>query len=82
VVSVGAGSSVSVINAGPAVAPDVLASLKQRFVRGPTRAEGSGLGLSIVEAIVAQAGARLDLHSPARGRDDGFEAVVTFPPAP
>ena len=82
VVRVAVDSSVSVTNAGPVVAPEVLSSLKQRFVRGPTGAEGSGLGLSIVDAIVAQAGGRLDLYSPARGRTDGFEAVVTFPPAP
>jgi len=71
--------TIAVANAGPVVPPESLATLTRRFVRGGTSAEGLGLGLSIVEAIMAQAGGRLDLFSPARGRTDGFEAVLTFP---
>lgn len=79
---IGRDGSLAVVNAGPPAPPESLATLTRRFVRGGTSAEGSGLGLSIVEAIMAQAGGRLDLHSPARGRADGFEAALTFPVRP
>jgi two-component system OmpR family sensor kinase len=78
-VKVGPGGAIAVANAGPVVPPESLATLTRRFVRGGTSAEGSGLGLSIVQAIMAQAGGRLELFSPARGRADGFEAALTFP---
>jgi two-component system OmpR family sensor kinase len=78
-VKVGPGGAIAVANAGPVVPPESLATLTRRFVRGGTSAEGSGLGLSIVQAIMAQAGGRLELFSPARGRANGFEAALTFP---
>jgi len=65
-----------VLNSGPVVAPEVLAELTRRFTRGSTRSEGAGLGLAIVETILRQSGGQLELHSPASGRTDGFEAVV------
>lgn len=65
---------VRVINDGAIVPADVLAGLTRRFARGRTDVVGSGLGLAIVETIMEQAGGRLKLHSPARGRDSGFEA--------
>lgn len=67
---------IHVANDGPVVTPDMLRRLTQRFVRGRTSAEGSGLGLAIAEKILDQAGGRLELHSPAIGRSDGFEAVI------
>ncbi len=81
-VQVGPDGALAVRNAGPVVPPETLATLTRRFMRGGASAEGSGLGLSIVEAIMAQAGGRLELFSPARGRPDGFEAVLTFPDRP
>ncbi len=65
-----------VINDGAVVPPERLARLTDRFERGGAAAGGSGLGLAIVDTILAQSGGRLDLHSPARGREDGFEAIV------
>lgn len=70
---------VRVANAGPVVGADVLARLKGRFERGATGARGAGLGLAIAEAIASGAGGRLDLLSPATGKDDGFEAVLHLP---
>jgi two-component system OmpR family sensor kinase len=71
--------SIHVVNGGPVVPPHMLQRLTQRFVRGRTVAEGSGLGLAIAEKILGQAGGRLELHSPASGRSDGFEAVIRLP---
>lgn len=75
-VSLTSGRVFSVSNAGPPVAPEVLKTLTRRFARGETSADGTGLGLAIAESIAAGAGARLELLSPASGREDGFEARV------
>ena len=69
--------ALAVRNAGPVVAPEVMAQLAQPFTRGATPAEGSGLGLAIARAIAAGSGGRLDLVSPAPGQADGFEARFT-----
>ena len=68
-----------VVNAGVPVAPEVLARLGTRFQRGATSAGGSGLGLAIAASIARGAGWRLELHSPAPGRPDGFEARAIPP---
>ena len=66
--------TIRVANEGPVVPPEVLAGLKRRFARGATESAGTGLGLAIAETIMNQTGGRLELLSPAPGRDDGFEA--------
>jgi len=71
--------SIRVVNDGPVVPPDRLAVLTGRFERGAAKAAGSGLGLAIVDSIVRQAGGRLELRSPASGRNSGFEAVIHLP---
>ena len=77
---IGSGPSVRVVNSGPVIGPEDLAKLKGRFERaGPKTAPGVGLGLSIVDQIMRQAGGKLELFSPARGKADGFEAVLAFP---
>ncbi len=68
-----------VINDGLPVAPETLTQLTARFERGQTSARGSGLGLSIVQAISDGAQATLTLHSPVPGRSDGFEVVFQLP---
>jgi two-component system OmpR family sensor kinase len=74
----GPGATVRVLNNGPVVPADVLARLGEPFVRGATTANGTGLGLSITRAILEQTGGRFEVHSPARGRDGGFEAVLAW----
>ncbi len=74
-----AAGGLHIVNAGPVIAAERLAHLKERFARGQTKAEGSGLGLAIADTILTQAGGTLELLSPASGRDDGFEAIVTLP---
>ncbi|ASJ70255.1 sensor histidine kinase [Granulosicoccus antarcticus] len=85
-------NEIRVINSGPVIPAAELQGLKERFKRyssgtdgngaevadhvdiGPT---GSGLGLAIAETIAGHAGITLTLQSPARGRSDGFEAILS-----
>ncbi|MFT4619991.1 MAG: two-component system OmpR family sensor kinase, partial [Polaromonas sp.] len=41
--------------------------------------KGNGLGLSIVQAIADGAQTSLIMHSPIKGRVEGFEAVFQLP---
>ena len=75
--------TVSVRNGCPAIPPETLARLTQRFVRGFVHGgragegpEGSGLGLAIADTILRQTGGTLELFSPVPGQSDGFEARV------
>jgi len=68
---------IMVINDGPGVPAETLETLIRPFERGITAAEGSGLGLSITNAIARQAGGTLELHSPISG-GRGFAAVLRF----
>ena len=54
-----------------AVDADALARLRQPFQRGSSKAEGHGLGLSIVEALLVRHGGRLTLANRPGG---GFRA--------
>ncbi|MGX7873130.1 sensor histidine kinase [Mesorhizobium sp. ORM6] len=66
----------TVSNDGPAVPPEILAKLADRFQRGGTSALGSGIGLSIVSTIAERMGSPLVLKSPRPGKQSGFEASV------
>ncbi|MBN9028940.1 MAG: sensor histidine kinase N-terminal domain-containing protein [Rhizobiales bacterium] len=70
--------AIAIRNHCPALTVDELDTIRQRFGRGKTRATGTGLGLSIVDRMLAHMQARLDLRSPAPGREDGFEARILF----
>lgn len=72
--------TVHVRSGGPAVADDILGRLGQRFARGASAAEGTGLGLALVDTIARQAGGRLELISPVEGQADGFEARLSVNP--
>lgn len=69
---------IRIINGAQPLSQAEIAEVRQRFSRGKTVAPGSGLGLSIAERLLTQMGASLTLHSPAHGRDDGFEADIHF----
>lgn len=73
-VALSADGVLRVANAGPAVAPDLLARLSEPFERGQAQADGAGLGLAIAKTIAAGTGGRIELLSPREGRQDGFEA--------
>lgn len=65
-----------VANDADPVPPETLARLTTRFERGGSRANGSGLGLTIARSIAAAIGAEIRLTSPRPGSRRGFEATV------
>lgn len=78
-VTVTPGGELVVSNAGPVLAPELLAHLTDRFHRDTRKSDGSGLGLTIVAAIAKRTGSRLALASPRTGAQDGFEARFHLP---
>ena len=67
---------VRVVNEGPVVDPEVLGRLVEPFQRADRARGGSGLGLSIVQAVARAHGGSLRLRARARG---GLEAEVRLP---
>lgn len=81
-VSIAEGPAIHIANDGAVLPADELVSIRSRFQRGSqSKAPGFGLGLSIVQQIVKDAGGTLTLHSPAPGHEHGFEAVVKLRPS-
>lgn len=72
---------VSVRNDCETIPSDQLLKLVDRLHQGKTAHSGFGLGLYISDRIIRQAGGVLDLRSPGRGQQQGFEAGFTAPPA-
>lgn len=70
--------SLTVLDDGPGVPADTLPRLVRPFERGASAAEGSGLGLAMVDTIARQSGARLELRSPRGDGLPGFEATLRF----
>lgn len=78
-VTISANGTLTVVNAGQVVPEPQLWQLTRRFKRNTSSASGAGLGLAIVDRLARQMGATLTLASPARGREDGFEAELRLP---
>lgn len=67
----------SVLDRGPGIPLAEIDRVRDRFVRGSrARGSGSGLGLSIVELVVARAGGRLELAAREGG---GLAASLVLP---
>lgn len=80
VVRIGADRTVHVINGCNVIPADILVKLKSRFRRAERASvAGNGIGLTIIETIMTQAGGSVELHSPAIGTTTGFELVLRFP---
>ncbi len=71
--------SFCVANGGAVIAAEKLETLTRPFTRGNTKASGTGLGLAIASTIASGSGGEMTIHSPAQGRDDGFEVVIRLP---
>ncbi len=75
------GQKVTVEDDGPGVPANTVDGLLRKFVRGANAGPlaGSGLGLAMVDTIVRQSQARLEMRSPlAQGR--GFSVSICFEP--
>lgn len=64
----------TVTNEATAVSPELLERLSRPFERGGTDTEGSGIGLTIANAIASGVGGELVLTSPLPGAQSGFQA--------
>lgn len=69
------GARITVVDDGPGVDPAIVPELFQRFRRGHTHSEGSGLGLSLVRALVEAQGGRVRLENRVGG---GLRATIEF----
>ncbi|HEX9017746.1 MAG TPA: HAMP domain-containing sensor histidine kinase [Anaerolineaceae bacterium] len=65
-----------VVDTGPGIAPQDLPHIFERFYRGSTAQEGSGLGLSIVQGIVQAHGGQVTAESQPR---NGTTITITLP---
>lgn len=73
---IGGQAVIAVADDGPGIDPAIAVELFQRFRRGETRGEGSGLGLSLVGALVEAHGGVAFLSPRAGG---GTRAVIELP---
>jgi two-component system OmpR family sensor kinase len=73
------GRQIRLLNGGAVISSETLEDLKKPFVRGSSVGAGGGLGLAIVDSVMAQIGGSLTLISPVMGRGSGFEARLVFP---
>lgn len=77
----GGGQYVSVKDNGPGIPPDeipvVLSAFGQGSIAIKSAEQGTGLGLPIVQGLVALHGGEFQLHSRLR---EGTEAIAIFPP--
>jgi signal transduction histidine kinase len=68
---------------GPGVAPELRTQIFERFARGDHDDEGFGLGLSIVAAIAAAHGGRVEVtHTPGGGATFTVTLPLTAATAP
>lgn len=72
---------IEVKDTGPGINETLLPRVFDRFFRANTEIEGSGLGLSIVKAIVTRYGGTVTLRNRSDGQS-GIVAIVSFPTDP
>lgn len=71
--------ALEVEDSGPGIPPELLRTVRQRFVRGAGSKPGAGLGLPVVEEIAALFGGHLTLGKGRAG--SGLLVQVSFPEA-
>jgi two-component system OmpR family sensor kinase len=67
-----------VANAARPFTQEQLQHIRKRFIRANDLADGSGLGLSIVERLLGQMNASLELRSRQENNETLFEAIIRF----
>jgi two-component system OmpR family sensor kinase len=72
---------IEVVDNGPGIDEALLPRVFDRFFRANVQIEGSGLGLSIVQAIVNRYGGEASLRNRTDGQS-GIVASIGFPVAP
>lgn len=77
-IRVSANGTIRIVNGGKSLSSEEIVRVQKRFGRGATASLGSGLGLPIAIEIANQMHAQLSFSSPAKGREDGFEAELGF----
>lgn len=77
--SLDANGLLSVANDGPVLPADMMQRLMLRFERGNGKIGGSGLGLSIIKAIIERTGMTVNVISPRPERPHGVEVQVRLP---
>jgi two-component system OmpR family sensor kinase len=80
VIEIDAAGRIIVSNRARFFEANEIEQFRKRFIRGSSASPGSGLGLSIVDRLLAQIGATLELQSKPRADGAVFEAIVTFQP--
>lgn len=71
-------NNIVIANDCPVVSQAKLKFLSQRFYRGDNHKEGSGLGLSIVEALAKTMPITITYASPRNGSSQGFEVTINL----
>ncbi|WP_112322759.1 ATP-binding protein [Oceanibium sediminis] len=79
-IATGPGPSLTVSDNGPGIPPEARDTVTERFVRldAARGGEGSGLGLSLVRAVLRMHGGTLTLED----AQPGLRATITLPPHP
>ena len=54
---------ISIRDEGPGIDPEDLSHIKTKFYKGKGAVRGSGIGLAVVDEIVAASGGRFDIES-------------------
>ena len=70
---------ISVIDQGPGIPPGKQDEIFEKYVRGESETEGTGLGLYISRKIVEAHGGRIWVDSPPVGQDQGAAFTFTLP---
>lgn len=77
-VHVGSRGEIMVSNAARPFTVEELVDIRKRFIRANDLAPGSGLGLSIVERLLSQMNATLELRSRPQEQGHLLEAIIRF----
>lgn len=82
IIRIGVEGVLEITNDSVPVPKEMLGVIKERFGRADHSKSGSGIGLAIVETVVAQCYGKFEIESPCYPENRGFKAIVHFKKAP